>query len=117
MKLTVILNRDALKEIIRKNVAPGSKIFTDGWGGYNGLENEYDCEVVIHEHEFVNADGYHIQKVESTWGACKRLFRINTNKKRELMFSYVCEYVLKPKFTQDALTEALLMVSLMYPLQ
>ncbi|KII74651.1 hypothetical protein RF11_00730 [Thelohanellus kitauei] len=116
MKLTVIRNRDALKEIIRRNVAPGSIIFTDGFEGYDGFKNEYVREVVIHEHEFVNADGFHTQRIEATCGACKRLFRINTNRKRELMFSYLCEYVFRKKFPKDTLAGALLVVSLMYPL-
>ncbi|KII66763.1 hypothetical protein RF11_01307 [Thelohanellus kitauei] len=116
MELTVLRNRNIPKEILSRNVAPGSIIVTDGFGCYSGLENEYVREVFIHEHEFVNADGYHTQRIEATRGACKRLFRRNTNKKREMTFFYLCEYVFRKKFPKDTLTEAFLMVSLMYPL-
>ncbi|KII71573.1 hypothetical protein RF11_04618 [Thelohanellus kitauei] len=61
MELTVIRNMHTLKETIRRNIA---------------LENEYVLEVVIHDHEFVNAEGYHTQRIEDMWAACKRLFRL-----------------------------------------
>ncbi|KII64972.1 hypothetical protein RF11_05948 [Thelohanellus kitauei] len=69
LDLRVIRNKPTLKELIRRNIAPGSIIVRDVWAGYNGLENEYVREVITHKYEFVNAEGYHTQRIEARWGA------------------------------------------------
>lgn len=116
MELTTVRSREVLRDIIVRNVIPGSILVTDGWGGYNGLENEYLRQVVIHQHQFVNAEGYHKNQIEATWGACKRLFRKNTNKRREMMFSYLCEYIFRKTFPDNTMAQTFLFISVMYPL-
>lgn len=82
MEITERRNRQVLSDIIRRNVAPGSIVVTDGWGGYRDVQDDYLHQVVIHEHQFVNGEGYHTNRIEGTWSACKRLFRKVTNKKK-----------------------------------
>lgn len=117
MELTIRRNRQILGDIIRRNILPGSIVVTDGWGGYNGIEDDYIRQIVIHEHEFVNAQGFHTNRIESTWGACKRLFRGNTNKKRELMFGYICEYMFRKRFKDRILSNLFSTIIQMYPLE
>ena len=53
---------ETLEEIILQHVKPTTKatIVSDGWAAYRKLEElGYQHEVVIHEKEFVNDDGFH----------------------------------------------------------
>lgn len=115
MEVTVIRNRQTLSEIIRRNVLPGSIIWTDGWPAYRGLENDgYIHDVVIHDNQFVTETGVNTNRIESVWSACKRFYRPITNKRRELVFSYIAEYVFKQKFKSNAFEETINQIKLMY---
>lgn len=116
MELTTRRTKPILREIINRHVVPGSIVVTDGWGGYNGIDDQYIREIVIHENSFVNSDGYHTNRIEATWGACKRLLRNNTNKKRELIFSYICEYMFRKKFKGSVLSNMITVIMEMYSL-
>lgn len=62
-----------LNELICRHVAPGSIIYTDGWGGYRGLVGAnmpFDGhETVNHSRNFVNPvnSEVHSQNVENLW--------------------------------------------------
>jgi transposase len=63
-----------LMPIIKKVVASGSDIYTDGWKSYNALGiYGYNHKKVKHsEDEFARPDGTHINGVESFWSWTKR---------------------------------------------
>ena len=68
---TVVDNVDqpTLQGFIFENVAPGSKVYTDDHGGYDGLENH---ETVRHSvKEYVNGQA-HTNGIESFWAMLKR---------------------------------------------
>jgi transposase-like protein len=60
-----------LHEVINKNVAPGSTLYTDQWVAYRGLR-QYIRAIVNHSaKEYVNGD-CHTNGIESFWALFKR---------------------------------------------
>jgi hypothetical protein len=61
-------NAETLEALISKYVKPGSKIYTDCWRGYAGLEGvterSYTHLTVNHEVEYVTADGVNTNTIE-----------------------------------------------------
>lgn len=68
------VQRKEVMPIIRKVVASGSDIFSDGWRSYDALAvYGYNHKKVKHdENEFARPDGTHINGVESYWSWMKR---------------------------------------------
>lgn len=66
--------RVVVMPIIRKVVASGSDIYSDGWRSYDALAvYGYNHKKVRHtENEFAREDGTHINGVESYWSWTKR---------------------------------------------
>ena len=66
--------KEELMPIIRKVVASGSDIYSDGWRSYDALAvYGYNHKKVKHsENEFAREDGTHINGVESYWSWTKR---------------------------------------------
>lgn len=63
-----------LMPIVRQNVAPGSKVFTDEHGGYNDLRHHYDHQRVSHRRgEYVNGEAT-TNSIESIWALFKRQY-------------------------------------------
>lgn len=74
---TEIISSAARKEVmpvIRKVVASGSDMYSDGWRSYDALAvYGYNHKKVRHdENEFAREDGTHINGVESYWSWVKR---------------------------------------------
>ena len=68
-----IANGEVLKPFIYKHVAPGSIVYTDGFGAYNGLNKTYIHEIVKHDvNEYVRAGGIHTNSIEGFWSQLKR---------------------------------------------
>ncbi|MBU2592019.1 MAG: IS1595 family transposase [Patescibacteria group bacterium] len=66
--------KDEVMPIIKKVVASGSDIYSDGWRSYDALAvYGYNHKKVKHsENEFAREDGTHINGVESYWSWVKR---------------------------------------------
>jgi len=66
--------KSEIMPIIRKVVASGSDIYSDGWRSYDALAvYGYNHKKVKHnENEFAREDGTHINGVESYWSWVKR---------------------------------------------
>ncbi|GAA0645085.1 IS1595 family transposase [Brevundimonas lenta] len=63
-----------LRHIVGQNVAKGSKVYTDEWGGYNDLRHDYDHQRVSHRKgEYVRGD-VTTNAVESIWALFKRQY-------------------------------------------
>jgi IS1 family transposase len=98
--IQMVYNRSEahLTNLIRRHVAPGTHIITDGWAAYQNLSAaEYTHSVVIHEQNFVspNDDQTHTQKIESTWSSLKRFIRSRGTNKGDCYLEYVCEYMFR----------------------
>jgi transposase-like protein len=63
--------KEELQPEIRENVMAGSAIFSDEWGGYNGLDGDYQHAVINHAVEYVNGN-VHTNTMENFWSLLKR---------------------------------------------
>jgi transposase-like protein len=62
-----------LKPIIKEMVEKGSIIVTDEWGAYNGINSDFQHEVVKHkESNYVSTTGFHTNGIEGYWSLFKR---------------------------------------------
>ena len=84
-ELTEVRDIPTLNDIIQRNVAPGTTIFTDGWQGYNqlaALPHGYHHGTVNHKTNFLNPDDPSIntQRVERLWRTLKQSIPSGTRK-------------------------------------
>jgi len=63
-----------LQTEIRDNVEPGSRLYTDAWTSYRGLECEYNHEIIDHAVEYVR-DAVHTNVIENFWSLLKRTIK------------------------------------------
>jgi hypothetical protein len=63
-----------LKTEIRETLAPGATINTDAWGGYRGLQGEFQHQVIDHAIEYVR-DQVHTNGIENFWSLLKRTIK------------------------------------------
>jgi transposase-like protein len=66
--------KTTLHPIIRRHVETGTALFTDELGGYRGLENEYEHQVIDHAAQYVNGR-IHVNGMENYWSLLKRGLR------------------------------------------
>lgn len=72
-KVILDTSRKSLRPLVKSLVKEGSTIVTDEWGGYNGLEKDYDRQIVNHRtKEYKNEAGYSTNNVENFWSHLKR---------------------------------------------
>ena len=113
--LTEVRNQATLESIISQYVLPGSTIWTDLWAGYNNLNLlGYRHDTVNHSIEFRTSDGVHTNRIEAIWGAIKRKYRYITNKKSELMGSYLAGYQFKKTFINNRLSKYISIINQVY---
>ena len=115
--MTITTKRDlpTLHQIILNNVERGSIIWSDCWKGYRRLDmHGFLHETVNHSRQFVTETGVHTNRIEATWGACKRKFRHITNKSPGLIPSYLSEYIFKKKFSNNVFKKTLDQISNIY---
>lgn len=69
----VVENRhvETLQDVVKKNVAKGSTLYSDEFSAYAGLENDYDHKVINHAYEYVQGM-IHTQGMENFWSLLKR---------------------------------------------
>jgi transposase-like protein len=65
------VKREVLQNEILDQVVKGSKVFTDGWKGYNGLADEFVHDTVNHLREYVRGE-VHTQGIDNFWSLLKR---------------------------------------------
>jgi transposase-like protein len=66
------VKRQVLQDAILKEIEVGSKVYTDGWIGYDGLAaSDYIHETVTHIEEYVRGE-VHTQGIENFWSLLKR---------------------------------------------
>ncbi|MBV9454993.1 MAG: IS1595 family transposase [Rubrobacter sp.] len=67
------IKRRTLQVEVRKNVEPGSEIYTDALKSYEGLDPEYVHQVVDHAEQYA-AGKIHTNTLENFWSLLKRCF-------------------------------------------
>jgi transposase-like protein len=66
------VRRDILQQEILDKVAPGARVYTDGYRGYRGLdEQNFIHETVSHINEYARGQ-VHTQGIENFWSLLKR---------------------------------------------
>lgn len=77
--LQSVNKRDAetLYEIVHNHVAPGTKIYTDGWAGYSKVKRYFETRSVNHKLYYVDPEDplIHINNIERTWRSLKEDLR------------------------------------------
>ncbi|MGH9600182.1 MAG: IS1595 family transposase, partial [Terracidiphilus sp.] len=69
------VSRETLQNAILAQIEKGSKVYTDGWSGYDRLKaQEYIHETVNHVDEYVRGQ-VHTQGIENFWSLLKRGLR------------------------------------------
>lgn len=111
-KFAIIVNNrnsTTLTDSIKRFVAPGTTIFTDGWRGYSKLNKEgFHHETVNHTYNYVDPDtGTHTNGVERMWGTIKAHIPIGRRHK-EKFHLYFAEYLLYQHKEEDARISAII---------
>jgi transposase-like protein len=68
------VRRATLHPVIRDNIAPGSKLYTDAWVGYRGLDAEYEHQIVDHATAYV-IGAIHTNSCENFFSLLKRTIK------------------------------------------
>jgi transposase-like protein len=68
------VENEYLQGNIRRNVAPGSEVHTDGFPAYRGLKRDYIHQVIDHAYEYVRGH-VHTNSIESFFSVFKRTIR------------------------------------------
>ena len=88
-----------LLEIIKERIAVGTTVISDCWRAYKTAELEaagYEHLRVNHSLNFIDpSTGAHTQTVERLWGSAKERNKRQRGKKRELLDSYMQEFMLR----------------------
>lgn len=90
------ISEEALTEFVCRNVMEGSKMCTDGYGGYTGLNYAgFSHESVDHNREFVRGN-VHTQTIEGLWSFIKRKLKGTYYKvSNKNLLKYLKEFVLR----------------------
>ena len=89
-----------LLPIIAANVEVGSTIVSDEWAVYGGvlnLQQQYNHQWVNHNVHFVDPTNpiVHTQSIEATWGALKTSLRYLHGTNKEMLLSYLYQYMFR----------------------
>lgn len=113
--LFAVPNRTAetLLACIKECILPGTVIMSDLWKSYNGIPNlpdmHYEHLTVNHSENFVDPDtGAHTQTVESLWASAKRRNKRECGTNRDLLDSYLCEFMWRRRNKNQNLFDAIL---------
>ena len=63
--------KETLQPIVRQHVEAGAALFTDEMGGYKGLAEEYEHQIIDHAVKYVNGR-IHTNCLENFWSLLKR---------------------------------------------
>jgi len=94
----LVAQQDAaiLVPLIQRHILPGSRIWSDDWAAYAGLNNAgYVHKTVNQSHHVVDPQtGVHTNNIESRWAACKASFRRHFGVPQHMLPGYIDEYML-----------------------
>ncbi|TPD71125.1 IS1595 family transposase [Flavobacterium microcysteis] len=91
--------RETIQPLVRKFVKPDSKVVTDEWHAYNGLNDIFEHHIVNHgKKEYVNLqdNSIHSNSIEGFWGIFKRgMIGIYNHTSKKHLPLYVNEFVFR----------------------
>jgi len=96
IKIIDYVNEEELTNFVEKNVVENSQMYTDGYGGYNGLRYAgFKHDSVDHNKQFIKGN-VHTQTIEGLWSFIKRklegtYYRVSTKH----LLKYLKEFVLR----------------------
>jgi hypothetical protein len=67
-------NKRHLQGFVYDNVLTGSRVLTDAWPAYRGLQGDYTHEIVDHAKEYVRGS-VHTNGIENFWSLLKRTIK------------------------------------------
>jgi transposase-like protein len=70
-KVIASANQETLHGEVRGHVEAGADLFTDGWKGYSGLNQDYIHQVIDHAEKYVDGQ-IHTNGIENFWSLLKR---------------------------------------------
>ena len=90
-------NAATLLGIIRRQVQPGSNVYTDQWAAYRQMQRQLGLNhrTVNHSLHFVDpVTGVHTQHAESNWSAAKEKFKkMKGNTNPNFLIEYLREFM------------------------
>jgi transposase-like protein len=95
---------ETLLEIIRRRIAPGTTIVSDGWAAYRNLaRHNYHHQVINHSANFVDPvnRSIHTQNIENNWKNIKRWLRNKGTNLGSNLHEYLLEYMYKKRHAND----------------
>jgi transposase-like protein len=66
--------QETLHSEVRQHVENGAELFTDGWKGYSGLNEDYIHQVIDHAEKYVDGQ-IHTNGIENFWSLLKRTIK------------------------------------------
>ncbi len=110
-----------LLPLIQQWVRPQTRIVSDGWsayGGINALQQQYDHNWVNHKVHFVSPGdpSVHTQGIDATWGAIKRDMKHLSGTTPNLFPTYLFQYMFRRFHNRQHLTQQMLHeIRIQYP--
>jgi transposase len=95
VRATVLPNSSGptLRSAVRATVEPGSSLYTDEWGGYRTLEDDYSHFTIRHRDRIYVDGDTHTQSVEGFFGLLKNALRgVHHGVSRQWLQGYLNEY-------------------------
>ena len=101
--MEIVPRRDAATLLpINSHIAPGTEVWSDDWGAYNGvaaLSNVSRHRKVNHSANFVDpVTGVHTNHIESYWNRVKTKFRRMKGVQKNMMAGYLDEFMWKERY-------------------
>jgi transposase-like protein len=94
-------DEETLLAVIRRRIAPGTLIMSDGWAAYRNLTlHGYQHQVVIHEENFVDPNDrmVHTQSIEGNWSVLKRMLRKKGTNLKGHLDEYLAEMMYRRRY-------------------
>ncbi|XP_076034763.1 male abnormal protein mab-31-like [Oratosquilla oratoria] len=107
-------NAETLTQCIKRSIRPGTTIISDLWKAYDGISlldgyNYKHC-TVNHSKNFVDPKtGANTQAVESMWHSLKMKKKRQGGIHRQMIDSYLCEFVWRKRIEKDQYFEQILL--------
>ena len=111
-----------LTPIIQEWIPPGSRIVSDGWAAYRGIDQiqggVYEHDVVVHQRNFVDPDDpdIHTQNIENTWMRAKKKLRRQHGTTAQLFQSYLAEFLWRNRVRNNRFGGIMAAIIQIYPL-
>ena len=110
-------NTEILFPLIKKHILPGTTIVFDCWRAYAGLKREgYEHKIVNHKVNSVDPTSKGTANhAERMWKEAKQRNKVECGTNRELVDSYLTEFMWRQKFKEDPFASILSQIAEYYP--